>query len=140
MFDGGRVFPGLGDAGAHVTYVMDAGWATFVLSHWVREEGLYTMSEAVRRMTSASARILGIHDRGTLKPGMRADVNIFDADQVKEAYPQRVYEFSGGAPRLTQRSIRYKATLVNGKINVIDGEHTGTHAGQVLRHARGDGR
>ena len=134
MFDGGRVFPGVGDAGAHVTMVMDAGWATFVLSHWVREEGLFTMSEAVRRMTSASARILGIQDRGTLAPGMKADINVFDADKVKEAYPYRVNDFPGGAPRLTQRSIGYKAILVNGQFNVIDGEHTGTHAGSVLRH------
>ena len=96
------------------------------------------MKEAVRRMSSASARILGIADRGTLTPGMKADVNIFDADRVSEAYPYRVYDFPGSAPRLTQRSIGYKATLVNGKINVIDGEHTGTHAGQVLRHAQGD--
>lgn len=118
---------------------MDAGWATFVLAHWVRKEGLYTMSEAVRRMTSASARILGIVDRGTLKPGMRADVNIFDADQVNEEYPYRVHDFPGGAPRLMQRLVGYKATLVNGKINVIDGEHTGTHAGRVLRHKGGDG-
>ena len=138
MFDGGRVFPGVGDAGAHVTMVMDAGWATFVLAHWVREEGLFSMTEAVRRMTSASARILGISDRGTLTPGMKADVNIFDADRVSEAYPYRVYDFPGGAPRLTQRSIGYKATIVNGKINVMDGEHTGTHAGQVLRHGQDD--
>ncbi len=134
MFDGGRVFPGVGDAGAHVTMVMDAGWATFVLSHWVREEGLFTMSEAVRRMTSASARILGIKDRGTLLPGMKADINVFDADEVKEAYPYRVYDFPGGAPRLTQKSIGYKAILVNGKFSVVNGEHTGVHAGSVLRH------
>ncbi len=136
MFDGGRVFPGVGDAGAHVTMVMDAGWATFVLSHWVRQEGLFTLPEAVRRMTSASARILGISDRGTLKPGMCADINVFDADKVKEAYPYRVNDFPGEAPRLTQRSIGYKATLVNGKFNVVDGEHVGVRAGRVLRHAQ----
>ena len=68
LFDGG-VFPGVGDAGAHVGMVMDAGWATFVLSHWVREDGLFTLGEAVRRMTSASARILGLKDRGALRGG-----------------------------------------------------------------------
>lgn len=92
------------------------------------------MSEAVRRMTSASARILGIKDRGTLLPGMKADINVFDADEVKEAYPYRVYDFPGGAPRLTQKSIGYKAILVNGKFSVVNGEHTGVHAGSVLRH------
>ena len=135
MFDGGRVFPGVGDAGAHVSMVMDAGWATFVLSHWVRQEGLFTMGEAVRRMTSAPARILGIRDRGALAPGMRADINVFDANVVAEAYPYRVNDFPGGAPRLTQEAFGYKAILVNGQLNVSDGEHTGTHAGTVIRHA-----
>ena len=136
MFDGGRVFPGVGDAGAHVSMVMDAGWATFVLSHWVRETGLFTMGEAVRRMTSAPARILGLTDRGALAPGMRADINIFDADTVAEGFPYRVNDFPGGAPRLTQSSFGYKATLVNGQFNIIDGQHTGTRAGMVVRHTR----
>ncbi|MDA0790058.1 MAG: amidohydrolase family protein [Proteobacteria bacterium] len=134
MFDGGRVFPGVGDAGAHVSMVMDAGWATFVLSHWVREEGLFTMGEGIRRMTSAPARILGLKDRGALKPGMRADITIFDAAKVAEGYPYRVTDFPGGAPRLTQKSIGYRGILVNGQFNVIDGELTGNHSGRVLRH------
>lgn len=136
MFDGGRVFPGVGDAGAHVTMVMDAGWATFVLAHWVREEKLFTVEEAVRRLTSASARILGLSDRGRLEPGMRADVTVFDPDEVSECYPYRVNDFPGGAPRLTQRAKGYKAILVNGEVNVVDGEHTGSHAGTVIRHSR----
>lgn len=134
MFDGERVLPGLGDAGAHVSMVMDAGWATFVLAHWVRQEGLFTMQEAVRRLTSASARILGIRNRGTLEPGMNADINVFDADRVSEGYPYRVHDFPGKAPRLMQQSIGYKATLVNGRINVLDGEHTGARVGKVLTH------
>lgn len=134
MFDGGRVFPGVGDAGAHVTMVMDAGWATFVLAHWVREERLFTLEEAVRRMTSASARILGLRDRGRLEPGMCADITVFDPDEVSECYPYRVNDFPGGAPRLTQRAQGYKAILVNGAINVLDDQHTGNHAGTVIRH------
>ena len=113
---------------------MDAGWATFVLSHWVREDGLFTMGEAVRRMTSASARILGIADRGSLTPGMRADINVFDADTVAETMPYRVTDFPAGASRLTQGSVGYKATLVNGQLHVVDGELTGARAGTVIRH------
>ena len=134
MFDGGRVFPGVGDAGAHVTMVMDAGWATFVLAHWIREEGLFTMGEGIRRLTSGPARILKSKDRGVLLPGMKADINVFDAETVAEGYPYQVHDFPGGAPRLTQPSIGYKATIVNGAINVLDGEMTGNHAGSVLRH------
>ena len=67
-----HMFPILGDAGAHVSQIIDAGWASFMLSHWVRDQGLFPMGEAIRRMTSGPARIIGLKDRGTLAPGMRA--------------------------------------------------------------------
>ena len=126
--------PSLGDAGAHVSQIMDAGWASFVLSHWVRDQGLYTMGEGIRRLTAAPARVIGLRDRGVLAPGMRADVNVFDAARVGETQPVVVHDFPGGAPRFIQRATGYKATLVNGRVNVLDGEHTGERAGQVLRH------
>jgi N-acyl-D-amino-acid deacylase len=129
-----RMFPILGDAGAHVSQIMDAGWASFVLSHWVRGEGLFSMGEAIRRMTSGPARIIGLKDRGTLVPGMRADVNVFDPETVSECQPEIVNDFPGGAPRFIQRAKGYKATLVNGQVNVFAGQHTGTRAGSVLRH------
>jgi N-acyl-D-aspartate/D-glutamate deacylase len=135
MFRSDRCFPSLGDAGAHVTQVMDAGWATFVLAYWVRETGFFTMEEAVRRMTAVPARIMGLKDRGTLEVGMRADVNVFDAKAVSELQPELVHDFPGGAARFIQRSAGYKATIVNGEINVLDGQHTGMRAGAVLRHA-----
>jgi N-acyl-D-amino-acid deacylase len=134
MFRSEHCFPSLGDAGAHVTQVMDAGWATFMLSHWVREAGFYTMSEAVKRMTSMPARIMGLKDRGTLEVGRRADINVFDATTVAELQPELVSDFPGGASRFIQKSTGYKATLVNGEVNVFDGELTGTRAGRVLRH------
>lgn len=129
-------FPGLGDAGAHVSQVMDAGWATFVLAHWVREAGLYSIGEAIRRMTSAPARVIGLRDRGMLAPGQRADVNVFDAAAIAERQPELVHDFPGGAARYIQRSTGYKATLVNGQVNVFEGELTGVRAGRVLRHGR----
>lgn len=134
MFLSDRIFPGLGDAGAHVSQICDAGWATFVLSHWVREAGLYSLEEGVRRITSAPARIIGLKDRGTLEVGKKADLNIFDADKVAELQPEIVHDFPGGAPRYIQGSKGYKATIVNGKINFIDGELTGAANGEVLRH------
>ena len=135
LFRSERAFPSLGDAGAHVSQIMDAGWASFVLSYWVRERGLYSMGEAIRRMTSGPARVMGLDDRGSLAPGMRADVNVFDADEVAERQPELVHDFPGGAPRYIQKSMGYKATVVNGKISLLDGKHTGERAGVVLRHA-----
>ena len=134
LFESKRVFPSLGDAGAHVSQIMDAGWATFVLSHWVRETGLYSMGEGIRRLTSGPARVMGLNDRGTLAPGMRADVNIFDANVVAECHPELVHDFPGGAPRYIQRSRGYRATIVNGTLSVLEGEHTGERAGSILRH------
>jgi N-acyl-D-aspartate/D-glutamate deacylase len=63
-------------------------------------------------------------------------VNVFDSDQVAERQPELVNDFPGGAPRFIQRSGGYKATIVNGRVNVRDGKHTGVHAGRVLRHGR----
>jgi N-acyl-D-aspartate/D-glutamate deacylase len=129
-----NVLPGLGDAGAHVSQVMDSGWSTFILSHWVREKGLYSLGEAIRRMTSGPARVLRLTDRGVLAPGMRADVNVFDASKVAELHPEVVHDFPGGATRYIQRSVGYRATLVNGEVSVENGEFTGARAGRVLRH------
>ena len=92
------------------------------------------MGDGIRRLTSAPARILGLTDRGVLNPGNWADINIFDANKVAEGYLYRVHDFPGGAPRLTQPSIGYKTTLVNGQFNVLEGKSTVTHAGKVLRH------
>ncbi len=135
LFKSEHCFPSLGDAGAHVSQIMDAGWSSFTLSYWIREAGIYSLGEGVRRMTSGPARVVGLKDRGTLKPGLRADVNVFDPARVAERQPILVHDFPGGAPRYIQRSMGYKTTLVNGEVTVVDGEHTGARAGRVLRHA-----
>jgi N-acyl-D-amino-acid deacylase len=130
-----RVLPSLGDAGAHVSQIIDADWATFVLKYWIKERQVYSLSEGIQRMTSDAARVMGLKDRGTLKVGQRADVNVFDFDRVTQLQPEIVHNFPGGAPHFTQRARGYKATLVNGKVNVRDDQSTGARAGMVLRHA-----
>ena len=125
--------PSLGDAGAHVGQVMDSGWATFVLTHWHRETGLFTLEEAIRRLTSAPALILGIKDRGLLREGFRADINVIDLDSLSESMPEMVSDFPGGTSRFIQRARGYAATLVNGKVILEDDSHTGVRAGTVLR-------
>ena len=134
LFKSEHIFPSLGDAGAHVSQIMDAGWTSFILSYWIREAGVYSMGEGIRRMTSGPARVLGLSDRGTLATGMRADVNVFDPNTVAERQPELVHDFPGGAPRYIQKAMGYKATLVNGQVSVSEGEHTGVRAGNVLRH------
>ncbi len=129
-----RVIPGLSDAGAHVSQVMDCGVSSFILSHWVRDEGLFSLAEGVRRLTSGPARVIGLKDRGVLAPGMRADINVFDLAAVGERQPELVRDFPGGAPRYIQRSTGYHATFVNGDLAFQNGEHAGARSGRVLRH------
>ncbi|HEX4198829.1 MAG TPA: amidohydrolase family protein [Caulobacteraceae bacterium] len=128
-----HVLPSLGDAGAHVSQIIDADWATFVLKYWIKERQVYSLPEGIRKMTSDAARVMGLKDRGTLKVGQRADVNVFDFDRVTQLQPQIVHNFPGGAPHFTQRARGYKATLVNGQVNVRDDQSTGARAGMVLR-------
>jgi N-acyl-D-aspartate/D-glutamate deacylase len=133
LISGGHILPGLGDAGAHVGQVMDSGWCSFVLSHWVRERGLFSAEDAVRRMSSAPARIMGLTDRGRLEPGLKADVNVIDLARVSERMPEYVHDFPNGAGRFVQRARGYRATLCNGAVILENDQHTGARGGQVLR-------
>ena len=127
------VSPGLGDGGAHVSQMIDSGWSTFVLSHWHRDHGTYTLPEAVHKITAMPAHVLNLTDRGTLAVGKRADINVFDLDNLEERMPELVHDLPFGAPRFIQRAAGYKATLVNGQVTLRDDELTGTCAGTVLR-------
>jgi transposase len=78
----------LGDAGAHVALTMDAGQATYVLAHWVRDAGLLSIGKAVRKLTSEGAALFGIRDRGVLAPGAHADVNVIDLAALRLLTPE----------------------------------------------------
>ncbi|MCY3859969.1 MAG: amidohydrolase family protein [Gammaproteobacteria bacterium] len=125
--------PGLGDAGAHVSQMIDSGWSTFVLSHWHRDRGVYSLQEAVRRISGEPARVLGLRDRGTLSAGKRADINVINTENLEERQPELVHDFPGNAPRFIQRAVGYDATICNGQVILRDDEHTGNHPGEVLR-------
>jgi N-acyl-D-amino-acid deacylase len=134
LISGEHVFPGLGDAGAHVGQIMDSGWCSYVLSHWTRDKGLFSVGEAVRRMTSAPARIMGVGDRGRLGVGLRADLNVIDFEKVAERMPEFVYDFPGGHGRFIQRADGYRATICNGEVILENDEHTGARGGRILRN------
>jgi len=125
--------PGLGDAGAHVSQMIDSGWSTFILSHWHRDSGVYSLEEAVRRISAVPAGVLGLEDRGVLAVGKRADVNVLDLSRLEERMPEIVNDFPFGAPRFIQRAAGYKATLCNGDFVLRDDELTGAQPGRVLR-------
>ena len=127
--------PSLGDAGAHVSQIMDSGWATFVMTHWHRDTGLFTLAEVVQKLTAAPARIIGLSDRGTLEAGKKADINVIKLEALSERMPEIVHDFPGDAPRFIQKAKGYRATVCNGQVILENDQLTGARAGNVLRHA-----
>ena len=128
------IFLGLGDGGAHLDMLCDAGYPTFLLGTWVREHGALSLEEGVRRLTSDPADFFGIKDRGRLAAGLAADITIFDPTTVGSANRgERRYDLPGGAKRMVMPSRGIQHTIVNGVCIYEDGAVTGTRSGQVLR-------
>ena len=124
---------GLADSGAHVGLIMDAGLPTWLLSYWVRDRGRFTLEDGIRRMTSDTATLFGIEDRGVLQAGAFADVNLIELDALALPLPEYVHDFPGGAGRYVQHGRGYETTIVNGDIFMERGEHTGSLTGVTLR-------
>jgi N-acyl-D-amino-acid deacylase len=125
---------GLGDGGAHVQFHGGYGYLTKLLGEWVREKQVMTLEQAVRRLTFDSASIFGLYDRGLLRPGMTADITIFDPDTVRPLPLEVVHDFPTGAKRIKEPAAGIMATVVNGEVLMEDGKHTGALPGRVLRN------
>ncbi len=134
MLDDPSIIMGLADAGAHATQIMDASQATFFLQYWVREREHFTIEEGIRRITSDTAAFLGLNDRGVVREGARADLNVVDLAALHLDLPEIVHDFPGGAARYIQKCMGIDTTVVNGEIFMQRGEHTGALAGRLLRH------
>src|SRR4029453_3516991 len=109
----------LGDGGAHVGAICDASIETYMLTHWVRDRSRgerLPVELVVRKMTSDTASLYGLGDRGVLAPGYRADVNVIDLDGLLPPRPEMVYDLPGGARRLMQTADGYDATIVAGEV------------------------
>jgi N-acyl-D-aspartate/D-glutamate deacylase len=122
----------LSDAGAHVSVLCDAGYATHLLGHWVRERGLFTWEEAVRRLTAAPAALYGIAERGHLVAGAVADVTCFDPARVTMRPPELVHDFPAGAARYVARASGIERVFVAGEELMVGGEWTGAYPGRPL--------
>jgi len=125
------------DAGAHLSQIADASIHTHLLGHWVRDRQEFTLEEAVRMITLAPAVAWGFADRGLLRPGMVADLNVFDPATVSPDVPRLVDDLPAGGRRLEQRSTGFLATLVNGRVTIRAGERTGDAPGRLLRRRAG---
>lgn len=121
------------DSGAHVSQLMDSSLQTHLLSHWVRTKQALTLEQAVRMISFVPATYWGFADRGLIREGMAADLNVFDPDTIAAEMPEVVNDLPAGARRLTQRARGIAATVVNGEVLFRDGKHTGALPGQLLR-------
>ncbi len=126
---------GLSDGGAHVQFQSGFGFSTRLLSEWVREKKIMSLETAVRRLTFESASTFGLYDRGLLRPGMVADIVIFDPDTVKPLPLEVMHDFPTGAKRIKEPAQGIHMTIVNGQILLEDGKHTGNLPGRVLRNS-----
>jgi N-acyl-D-aspartate/D-glutamate deacylase len=109
----------LSDAGAHLTLFNDAGFGLHLIGHWVRRLGVLKLEEAVRRLTSHPAEVLGIPGRGQLKPGYSADLLLFDPATVDRGPKRRVQDLPGGGARLITPPVGVHGVWVNG-VRVAD--------------------
>jgi len=121
------------DSGAHVSQIMDSSLQTHVLAHWVREEKAFTLEEAIKMITHDTGSAWGFDDRGLIKEGMAADINVFDPDTINPLMPEVKHDLPTGARRLVQKAEGISSTIVNGVVLMRDGEHTGTYPGKLLR-------
>ena len=128
-----HVVPMLGDAGAHVGFFTDTDSPTVLLSELTREQGVYSLSEAIHRITGKSAEIIGLKERGELREGWHADINIIDYENLRTCHPEYVNDFPHGGGRFIVRSQGYDATIVAGEVVVENCQHTGQRPGKVIR-------
>jgi N-acyl-D-amino-acid deacylase len=124
------------DAGAHVSQVIDCSIQTYLLAYWVRQRQSFALEDAIRMITSVPARAWGFVDRGLLKPGLVADINVLDPASVGPTMPTVASDLPAGGIRLLQRATGVKATVVSGEVAFEDGAHTGALAGSLLRSGR----
>ncbi len=121
------------DSGAHVSQMSDASIQTHLLAHWVRDREDFTFEAAIRMLTLAPARAWGFHDRGLLREGMVADLNVIDPATVAPSMPTVVHDLPAGQKRIAQKATGFLATVVAGEMVHQGGHHTGALPGRLLR-------
>ena len=125
----------LSDGGAHCGTICDAASPTFMLQHWVRDRAgaRITLENAIKRQCYDTARLYGLNDRGVLKPGYLADINIIDLDRLKLSKPWLAFDLPAGGRRLLQKADGYVATVKAGAVTFREGKMTGALPGIVVR-------
>jgi N-acyl-D-amino-acid deacylase len=128
-----RSVPTFSDTGAHVTQICDSNLQTWMLAYWVRDRQVFTLEQAVRKMSYELASFWKLEGRGLLREGNVADIVVFDAEHVAPLVPTIAYDLPAQQPRIVQGATGIAATIVNGFVTTRNGRHTGNYFGQVLR-------
>jgi N-acyl-D-aspartate/D-glutamate deacylase len=136
MLEDKNAIMGLGDGGAHVGFILDAGYPTWLISYWSVKKKVFSMEETIRRLTSDTAIAAGLSDRGLLKVGLKADINIIDWDNVGSSDPFMTQDLPAGGKRLMQYTKGYVATIVAGKITYENGNSTKERPGILVRSVK----
>ncbi|HEY4173735.1 MAG TPA: amidohydrolase family protein [Rhodopila sp.] len=130
---------GLGDGGAHVGVMCDSTATSYTLTHWTRQRGrggMFPVAWAIKRLSWDNAAAIGLLDRGAVRVGMKADVNVIDYDRLVLRSPEIVYDLPAGGKRLVQRTEGFDATIVSGSVVYRHGEATGALPGRLVRGPR----
>ena len=130
---------GLSDGGAHCGIICDASLPTYMLTHWVRDRSRgerIPLEQVVRMQTRNTAALFGFNDRGALAPGLRADVNVIDFENLRIAPPEVVFDLPANGRRMVQHASGYRMTIQSGQVTYEDGAPTGILPGKLLRGAQ----
>ena len=133
-----HTLPGLSDGGAHVGTICDGSFPTTLIQHWTRDRAgaKLELPFVVQRQARDTARAVGLHDRGVLRPGYRADLNVIDVDRLRLHRPEMRHDLPAGGRRLVQRADGYRHTFVAGQQTYADGEPTDALPGRLIRGPR----
>ena len=133
-----NVLFGLSDGGAHCGVIADAGMPTFIMTHWGRDRtrgDKLSLEFIVKSLTSSTAEAFGMFDRGYLKEGLIADINIIDFNSLRLHRPEAIFDLPAGGRRLVQRPEGYEMTIKAGEVIFDNGTHTGALPGKLIRRS-----
>ena len=139
MLESPASLPGLSDGGAHVGMICDGSFPTTLLTHWARDRSRgdkIPLEFLIKRQCQDTAAWVGLKDRGVLKPGYRADLNVIDFDKLTLHTPHIIHDLPAGGRRLMQTAEGYEATVVAGEIIQRNGTVTGAKPGRLVRGAQ----
>jgi len=139
MMESPATLPGLSDGGAHVGMICDGSFTTTMLTYWARDRvrgPRLPLEYLVKRQSHDTAQWMGLHDRGVIAPGYRADLNVIDLANLTLRLPEVQYDLPAGGRRLMQRASGYTATILKGEVTHRDGDPTGAKPGRLVRGAQ----